>query len=110
MTTKALGLIRLNDMQTQLFTDDICARKHKGSITSIAANKRARKHKVANTAKILNFAIKNMGRCYSKQVARAFGVDLNVISGRFSELKELGMLAETGERAEGCAVLRVVIK
>lgn len=66
--------------------------------------------KARDKMRIMEFAIKNMGRCYSKQVARAFGVDLNVISGRFSELKDLGMLAETGEREEGCAVLRVVIK
>lgn len=97
-------------MQPQLYTDDVCARKHKGSATSIAANTRANKTKARDKMRIMEFAIKNMGRCYSKQIARAFGVDLNVISGRFTELKDLGMLAETGEREEGCAVLRVVIK
>lgn len=102
---------RGKEMQTGLFkNDDICARKHRGSPTSIAANERASKHKVANTAKILNFAIKNMGRCYSKQVARALNIPLNSISGRFSELRKAGTLVDTGEVEEGCAVLKLVIK
>ncbi len=97
-------------MQAQRLFEDVCAGRHKNAPASVEANQKANKRKIPNTAKILSFAIKNMGRCYSKQVARAMGVDLNVISGRFTELVALGMLEKTNERAEGCTILKLVIK
>jgi len=40
-------------------------------------------------------------RATAKEVARSLGVDLNVISGRFSELEGMGLLRLTGVRREG---------
>ena len=84
--------------------DDICYNKHGGNEQSITANQSANKDN--DRALVLKFITEHK-KAYSKQVARYLGKQLNQISGRFSELKADGLIAETDERAEGCAVYKI---
>ena len=97
-------------MQTQLFSNDITIRRHKNNAASNDANVRANKTKPRDRMRVLDFAIRSGGRIYSKQVARALGVEIHQISGRISEMQAMGMFEDTGEREEGCRILRLVIK
>lgn len=97
-------------MQPQLYTDDICARKHRGSSTSIAANTRANKTKARDKMRIMEFAIKNMGRVWLKLVERELGMIRNSVSARLADLQRDGILEKTDERIEGCTILKLVIK
>ena len=97
-------------MQPQLYTDDICARKHRGSSTSIAANTRANKTKARDKMRIMEFAIKKGGRVYLKLVERELGMLRNTVSAWLSDLLKAGSLERTDERQEGCGVLKLVIK
>ena len=45
------------------------------------------------------------GGLTAKELAERWGVGLNTISGRFSELMALGLIRKTGSRREGAAVL-----
>lgn len=97
-------------MQTELFSQDITFRKHKGNPASIDANTRASKTKARDAARILQFAIKVGGRVWLKQIERELEMLRNSVSARLAELKAAGVLVPTEERAEGCTVLRLVIK
>lgn len=97
-------------MQTELFSQDITFRKHKGNPASIDANTRASKTKARDAARILQFAIKAGGRVWLKQIERELEMLRNSVSARLAELKAAGVLVPTDERAEGCTVLRLVIK
>jgi len=97
-------------MQTELFTDDICKNRHRNSPASIDANTRASKTKARDAARILQFAIKVGGRVWLKQIERELEMLRNSVSARLAELKAAGVLVPTEERAEGCTVLRLVIK
>lgn len=98
-------------MQANLFTSsDICARKHRNSPTSIAANTRANKTKPRDRMRVLDFAIRSGGRIWLKQVERELGMLRNTVSARLADLQQAGMLEKTDDRMEGCAVLKLVIK
>lgn len=85
---------------------DITARKHKNSPTSVEANKKAEPTKAVVREQIVNFG---RGRNFtSKEVAEYLNKPLHAISGRCAELKALKLIEETGERRDGCSVLRVV--
>ena len=84
---------------------DICENRHKGNIESLAANPTT-EHKRDSHERILNFLRVNGNRT-SKELAYYFGKQLNVISGRISELKAIGAIEPTGERRDGAAVLRL---
>jgi len=90
---------------------DPCERKHKGNAQSIEAHKRVL-HSKQETYKRIMALISSRGEfgATSKEIAYAFGVELNTISGRFSELKAMRWLRESGERREGAAVLVCEVK
>lgn len=78
---------------------DICSNKHKGSETSIEADKKV--DKVLWRTKILEYA---RGReIWLHDVCRHFGKPANATSPRIAELKERNLLIPTGNRKEGCA-------
>ena len=86
---------------------DITARKHGGNAASIAANPTTEAKRAMHRQILAFFEMRN-GRSWMKDVARELGKTPNEISGRLSELKASGHLIDTGEREEGCAVLRRV--
>lgn len=81
---------------------DICANRHKQNPESIAANP-SEANKRASHKRIL--AIMDIGTWTSKELADALDTKVHCISGRLSELKEMGKIRPTGERREGCSVL-----
>lgn len=87
---------------------DPCERKHGGSPTSIEAHKRVvyTKEEVYKRTTALLKARGTYGAT-SKEIAAAFGVELNTVSGRFSEMKSMNWIKENGERRNGAAVLIV---
>lgn len=104
----------INELQPTLFRDversprlpaDVTANRHKGNAASIDANP-SEAAKRESHRQILAF-ISFMGKATSKAIARELGKPLNAVSGRVSELKALGEIEETGERDEGCNVLRI---
>lgn len=90
--------------------NDICINKHQGNEQSKVANRKVRKEKDRNF--IFDFIQKN-GTGYLKQLAREMHKERNCISGRFSELKEQGMIEPALDSngfeytIEGCKVYRV---
>jgi hypothetical protein len=61
----------------------------------------------ARLARVLDF-IRRHGTATCKEVARAFDVDMNAVSGRFTELHDkFGTVVKTGEKRDGCAVYAV---
>ena len=61
----------------------------------------------ARQQRVLEF-IQKHGTATCKEVARAFDVDMNAVSGRFTELHDKhGKIVKTGEVRDRCAVYEV---
>jgi hypothetical protein len=87
---------------------DPCERKHGGNPQSEAAHKKVVYTKQATYRRIMDLlTARGEFGATSKEIAGAFGVGLNTISGRFSELKAMRWIKENGERRNGAAVLVV---
>ena len=82
--------------------DDICRKRHGGNENSEAANEKAAPNKASQRAKVFA-AIKTEGSLTCRELAERWGVGLNQISGRFSELKKQGKIYQSGRR-NGCGV------
>lgn len=82
--------------------DDITANKHHSHPASVAANETVDKSR--DRKRVLDF-IRLRGVTHSKEIARGLDKPLNLVSGRISELKKAGVIQETGEREDGCALL-----
>lgn len=80
-------------MQTQINFEKPKRRMHSNSID-------AYHNEVKPTLKgrklVVYEAIKKMPKCTSKDVAKYLGVELNTISGRFTDLFDLGLIKESG--------------
>lgn len=87
---------------------DPSARKHGGNPASTDAHRRVVHSKQDTYRKIMEL-LKARGTygATSKEIAGAFGVGLNTISGRFSELKSMQWIRENGLRRDNAAVLVV---
>ncbi len=85
-----LSLLRLSPIRR-----DPCARKHGGNPESVAAHSRVKKD--AYQRNILLYLEKH-GPATADAIADAFGVGLNRLSGRFSELNKAGKIERTGEK------------
>ncbi len=85
---------------------DITGNRHKANAHSAAANERVEPAKDVMRRKIYDWA-RAFGSFTLKDVCRAFDKLPNQVSGRLSEMKALGMVKETGESRERCAVLSV---
>jgi hypothetical protein len=76
---------------------DITARKHKGEPTSVAANKRIAPVKANWREKVLTF-IAEQGEATLMDACKYFNKERGQLSGRFSELRQLGVIKKVGER------------
>lgn len=83
---------------------DPCENRHLGNPQSIEAHKRVL-HSKEETYKRIIEVLKTRGPSTSKEIATALGVQLNCVSGRYSELKALGRIQETGIKRMGAAEL-----
>lgn len=87
---------------------DITANKHKGNAQSKAAYERIAEGLSDARAEVLCV----IGRAGSqgmtcKEAAAELGVGMNVISGRFSELKAWGHIVKTGDIRDGSKAYKV---
>jgi hypothetical protein len=83
---------------------DICSRKHGGNIHSRAANERAAPCKATQRAAVfMEVVASDDAGLTCRELASRWGVDMNQISGRFSELKAGGLIAQSGRRGK-CGV------
>jgi len=85
---------------------DPCARKSRGNKLSAEAHEKIRHGKEEKYRAILSL-LKTRGGMTSKEIAAAFGVQLNTLSGRFSEMLAMGWIKRTGEKRDGAAVLGI---
>lgn len=98
------------ERQTDLFRRDITANRHGGSPESRDAFERIR-HEIpdARLRVLMEIQARPLGGMTCKELAAFWDVDMNVVSGRFSELKRDGMirrLYDNGDpvRRENCGV------
>jgi hypothetical protein len=86
--------------------NDICENRHQGNAESIDANNRNSFTRELDRHRVLTIITEKPSTM--AEVAAKMQVQLNTISGRGSELKKLGLVAPTGERRNGGAVLRAL--
>jgi hypothetical protein len=89
--------------------NDICENKHGGTFTSKAAFKRAQPNMSKSRQDVL-FAVEmslDIG-ITAKEYAQKNGVQLNTISGRFTELAREGWIMRTDETRDGCGVWKAI--
>lgn len=86
--------------------DDIAFRKHRGSPTSIEANKKANPLKAGRRRQVMDALIRR-GSATAKEIKDDLGLEFHQVSGRFSELKANKLIvAVEGEQRDGCQVYR----
>lgn len=85
-------------MTTQLSFDDICANRHRGSPESREANKRAGHGKAAQRGAILELIRNDEAGLTVDEASFILQTTPNAISGRFTELKALGLIRKVGTR------------
>lgn len=89
--------------------NDICINRHKGNSESKVANKKVKKE--IDRQEVYHI-IGEKGCSYSKEIARLMNKQLNQISGRISELKEMNLIEPDvifgmEYLKEGCKVYRI---
>jgi len=82
--------------------DDICQKRHRGNIESMAANPPSI-IKQRDRAKVYEI-IKRSSGIISKEIAEQMNRRLNCISGRISELKQADLITVSGRR-DDCGIL-----
>jgi hypothetical protein len=89
------------------YSDDVCANKHKGAETSIAAHQRIAATSSELRQQIYSFALTSGERGITvKDVVERLKIVINTAAPRLSEMKRDGLLQIKGnERRDGCAVL-----
>jgi hypothetical protein len=89
-------------MVSQMDLFDVCGRRSRGNAESRAANVKAAAGKRDARLKVLAL-IRRAGAdgLTCKEAAAALNKGMNAVSGRFSELKALGLVRQVGRR-EGC--------
>ena len=76
---------------------DICAGRHRGNPESETANDRVAGKKGADRHRVL-MECRRRGGVTCKELSDEWGVGMNQISGRFTELKRLGLIKKVGVR------------
>ena len=91
-------------MSTQPDLFDVCAGRHKGNPQSVAANNKNAGRRIKQRHEVFS-AVYNAGAdgITCRELAKQWEVGMNVISGRFSELKFLKLIRPAGRR-DDCAV------
>ncbi len=98
-------------MQASLFDRqayvDITANYHGGNAESQAANVKAAPHKHVDRQRILEFMRRNGNETYVKEIIRELDMKHQTASARLSDLKADAQVVVTGEKREGCGVVRL---
>jgi hypothetical protein len=78
---------------------DICAGRHRGNPESLAALKRCVPQRAQQRARVLE-SIRASGSngLTCRELSKAWGCMMNQVSGRFSELKAMGLVQKVGVR------------
>jgi predicted transcriptional regulator len=95
------------NIQFEIRRKDISENKHGGNKESRNAYKRHESRLEVQRNEVLALISKH-GGLSMKEVAALMDVPFNTVSGRGSELKQLGKVEKTGEVRDGSAVLRTV--
>jgi hypothetical protein len=90
------------------FTEDPCESRHGGNIDSRAAWERVGLCRRQTYNKILAFYHASPNPISPKEICEVMGIQLNVISGRFTELKEMGILHPIDDTFNGSRRLELV--
>ncbi len=90
--------------QPEMFTDDICANRHKQADTSVEANKTVKK---ARDREAVFTTLSVLKRGTLKDIAKVMCRTINEISGRLTELHKDGRIQITKDRRDGCRVYEV---
>lgn len=95
---------------------DVTATRHGGNTESVKAHKRIASVKASSRQKVYEYALsRGLVGVTTDEVAEEFEVSPNVVSGRMTELKALGLLVKTDilrKTNSGCSarVFRAVVK
>jgi hypothetical protein len=90
------------------FSDDPCERKHGGNIDSRAAWERVSPQRRETYEKILAFYHDSPSPIAPKEICKWMGKHPSDLSGRFTELKEMGILHPVDETFAGSRRLELV--
>ena len=88
---------------------DITIHRHKSNPNSAAANEKAAIYQNSWRLTILHH-LETIGETTVKEFANVWGLNVNAISGRFSELKRDNKIIETGENRDEYAIVRLFRK
>ena len=87
-------------------TADPCERKHGGNENSVDAHAKASESKEQRYQEIVgHLAVAGEAGMTAKELAHALGVQLNTVSGRFTELLATGRIVRLSIKREGSGVL-----
>jgi DNA-binding transcriptional ArsR family regulator len=90
------------------FNDDPCAAKHGGNLDSMMSWRKTKDRVRKIHQEILTYYRNSPEPLSAKEIAERMGKTLNAISGRLTELKELGLLRATTQTYEGSRRLELV--
>jgi hypothetical protein len=90
------------------FTEDPCESRHNGNVDSRTAWEKVSPRRQKTYQKILAFYHDSPDPISPKEIAQLMEVHLNVISGRFTELKEMEILHPIDDTFEGSRRLELV--
>jgi len=85
---------------------DVTRNRHRGNAESEAAYESVKHRMSADRHTILTY-MRFSGPQTSKELSLNLQINYTTMSARLSELKAMGLIEKTGERREGCAVVRV---
>lgn len=97
---------QLNIFEVITLAADVTRRKHKDNPQSNEAFEKVKHTKEDTYKKIMDLlAGRGSFGATSKEIAAAFGVQLNCLSGRCSELLAMSWIRRNGEKRDGASVL-----
>ena len=91
--------------QFDVVASDVTARKHRGRANSVEAHESIKPAKETRWRQIEDTLRAHPMGLTGKEIAELHGVAFNAISGRFSEMKELGILREQGRRDKSAVLV-----
>ena len=91
----------------RLDSEDICENKHGGNAESVKANRRVSSTKVKSQQAILEI-LRQYGPLTCKEISMVKDAPMHQVSGRITELKELGLVRATAEVRDGGRVIEIV--
>ena len=95
---------------SDLFSVDVCERKHGGADTSIEAFQNSLPARQRDSIRVLEVFRSDVFRngATLKDVCECLEKEKNEVSGRISELLKMNKIIPTGEKRDACRVYRAV--